>query len=210
VRSLPKAVRDEAPASKKSVYAKDLSPKAVRTVFEMFAEALLPLHSAGKLGAVLFQFPEWFVPGDENRTYILSCAERLSEYRIAVEFRRGTWMTERSAPRTLGFLSEHNIPYVSVDMPQGFPSSVPPIVAATADDLAIVRFHGHNDKNWKKRGITTAERFDYLYSDAELKEWAPRLRELAGEARNVHTLFNNCYEDKAVRNAKQIAALLGD
>jgi len=208
VKSLPVSLREEAPASKTRVYPKDLSAKTIDTVFEMFTAALMPLHSAGKLGYVLFQFPEWFVPGDDNRAYIARAAERLPDFRVAVEFRRGTWMTDKSAPRTLAFLSEHNLPYVCVDMPQGFGSSVPPVLAATADDLAVVRFHGHNDKNWKAKGLTTAERFDYLYSPKELKQWAPKLAELAGETKQLHAMFNNCYGDKAVRNAKQLADLL--
>jgi uncharacterized protein YecE (DUF72 family) len=210
VASLPKSIRERAPASKTNVYPKDLPEKAIEEVFDMFGSALMPLHSAGKLGYLLFQFPEWFVPGDASRAYVVRCAERLSDFRVAVEFRRGTWMTEKSAPRTLAFLSEHNIPYVCLDMPQGFDSSVPPIIAATANDLAVVRFHGHNKKNWKRKGITAAERFDYLYSPKQLEEWVPRLQELAGQARRVHAMFNNCYQDKAVRNAKQLAALLED
>jgi uncharacterized protein YecE (DUF72 family) len=210
VRSLPKDLREEAPASKTRVYPKDLPPKAIDKIFEMFASALMPLHSAGKLGYILFQFPEWFVPGDESRAYIARCAERLPDFRVAVEFRRGTWMTEKSAPRTLAFLTEHNLPYVCVDMPQGFDSSVPPVLSATADDLAVVRFHGHNDENWKKKGLSTAERFDYSYSPKELKAWAPKLEELAGETKRLHVMFNNCYGDKAVRNAKQMADLIGD
>ena len=210
VKSLPKDLRELAPGSKSRVYPKDLPAKAIDSIFEMFASALMPLHSAGKLGYILFQFPEWFVPGDENRHYIVRCAERLPDFRVAVEFRRGTWMSEKSAPRTLAFLSEHNLPYVCVDMPQGFDSSVPPVVAATAGDLAVVRFHGHNEKNWKAKGVTTAERFDYLYSAKELKEWAPRLEELAGEAKRLHVMFNNCFGDKGVRNAKQMASLIMD
>ena len=208
VKSLPVPIRELAPGSKTRVYPKDLPKKAIDTVFEMFVSALMPLHSAGKLGYILFQFPEWFVPGDAQRTYIVEAAERLPDFRVAVEFRRGTWMTDKSAPRTLAFLSEHTLPYVCVDMPQGFDSSMPPVVAATADDLAVMRFHGHNDANWKKKGVTTAERFDYLYSKKELKDWAPRLEELAGEAKRLHVMFNNCYGDKGVRNAKQMADLL--
>jgi uncharacterized protein YecE (DUF72 family) len=209
VSSLPKAVRELAPGSRATVYAKDLPARAVDEVFEMFRAALMPLHSAGKLGYVLFQFPEWFVPGEESRAWILHAAKRLPDYRIAVEFRRGSWMTERSAPRTLAFLSEHGLAYVCVDMPQGFVSSVPPVVAATTDDLGVVRFHGRNAETWKRRGVGAAERFDYLYSEAELREWVPRLEELAGQVRRLHVMFNNCYRDKGVRNAKQMADLLG-
>ena len=83
----------------------------------------MPLHSAGKLGAVLFQFPQWFVIGRKNKDYILECAERLKDFRIAVEFRHKTWLEERNAEETLSFLEEHDLPFVCVDMPQGFDSS---------------------------------------------------------------------------------------
>jgi uncharacterized protein YecE (DUF72 family) len=210
VRALPTDLRDAA-GSKRAVYPRDLETAIIDQIFEMFRAALMPLHSAGKLGAVLFQFPEWFTPAPENKDYVLSAASKLPDYRIAVEFRQKTWMdTEQHQRWTLEWLSENDLTYVSVDMPQGFPSSIPPIVAATSTELAVVRFHGHNDENWKKKGITVAERFDYLYSDRELKEWAPRLFELSGEAKRTHVLFNNCYQDKAVRNAADMAGLLDD
>jgi uncharacterized protein YecE (DUF72 family) len=97
------------------------------------------------------------------------------------------------------------LPYVVVEMPQGYPSSVPPVVAATAD-LAVVRFHGHSAK-WTSKDVH--ERFGYLYSEAELREWAPRLRELADRARTTHVLMNNCYRDYAQTNAAQLADFLG-
>jgi uncharacterized protein YecE (DUF72 family) len=208
VASLPKALRETAGA-KATVYQKDLPRSIVDEVFEMFRRALMPLHSAGKLGCVLFQFPEWFVPNRESKGYVESLAARLPDYRIAVEFRRHTWMDpDDRAQRTLAWLSELGMPYVCLDMPKGFPSSMPPVVAATSDQLAVVRFHGRNTDTWKKKGLSAAERFDYLYSKKELKEWEPRMFELAGEAREVHALFNNCYRDKGVRNAADLAGLL--
>lgn len=210
VRALPPDLRD-AVGSKRAVYPRDLDAAIIDQIFERFRAALMPLHSAGKLGAVLFQFPEWFTPAPENKDYVLWAARKLPDYRVAVELRQRTWMdTEQHQRWTLGWLSENDLPYVSVDMPQGFPSSIPPVVAATSKELAVVRFHGHNDENWKKKGITVAERFDYLYSKKELKEWAPRLFELSGEAKRTHVLFNNCYQDKAVRNAADMAGLLDD
>jgi uncharacterized protein YecE (DUF72 family) len=99
--------------------------------------------------------------------------------------------------------------YVCVDEPQGFPSSVPPVLAATSD-LAVVRFHGHNRENWEKRNITPAERFRYLYSEEELAEWAPKVEGLAEQARETHVLFNNCYRDYAPKNARQFADLISE
>lgn len=208
VESLPRDLRPAA-GGRARVYAKDLPASVVDEVWEMFRSALMPLHSAGKLGYVLLQFPEWFVPSRTSRDEVLRCAERLPDYRVAVEFRRASWMApEENARRTLEWLLQHRLPYVCVDMPQGFPSSVPPVVAATAPDLAVVRFHGRNARAWKEKGLSAAERFDYLYSQPELLEWAPRVRALASEARRVHVMFNNCYRDKGVTNAKQMADLL--
>ena len=109
--------------------------------------------------------------------------------------------------RTLAPLEELGLAYVSVDEPQGFKSSTPPVVACTTS-LAVVRLHGHNMETWEKPNITASERFRYLYSKDELRRWVRPVRELAGRAEQVHVLMNNCYRDYAVRNARQFAALL--
>jgi uncharacterized protein YecE (DUF72 family) len=199
---------DEAAKGKRNVYRDALPEAAVDEVWQRFRDALMPLHSAGKLGAVLFQFPQWFPISRANKEFLVECAERLPDYRVAVEFRNGTWMEERNAEETLGFLQEHRLPFVCLDMPQGFVSSIPPVVAATADDLALVRFHGRNRETWEKKGITAAERFHYLYPQEELEEWVPRIGSLREQARETHVLFNNCYRDDAVNNASDLAGLL--
>jgi uncharacterized protein YecE (DUF72 family) len=207
-RGLPKQVREQLPADKNRFYRKDLPPEALALVQDMFVSALRPLESAGRLGAVLFQFPRWFVPSRENRDYLRELADSFP-YHIAVEFRGGGWMKDdSSAERTLGLLSDLGLTYVVVDEPQGFKTSVPPIVAATSPDLAMIRFHGHNAENWEKPGITAAERFRYLYSEEELEQWVEPAKELANKSKQVHVLMNNCYEDYGVRNAAQIADLI--
>src|SRR6202035_3027768 len=124
------------------------------------------------------------------------------------EFRNAAWMNERNAERPLGFLTEHRIPSTSVDMPQGFRSSMPPVAAVTAPDLASVRSHGRNVEQWKGKHETATPRFAYLYTEDELAEWVPRIRDLAGQANEVHVLMNNCYRDNAVVNARQLSSLL--
>jgi len=204
VSALYKDLRPD--TEKRNVYAKDLEPTVVDEVWERFLSALEPLHAVGKLGALLFQFPQWFPIGSRNRHYLLECKERAAPYRLCVEFRNRTWMSEENRDETLDFLRSYGVPYVVVDMPQGYPSSVPPVVAATAD-LAVVRFHGHSDK-WESKNIY--DRFGYLYSEAELREWAPRVKALATDAREVHVLLNNCYRNYAQVNARQLADLLDD
>ena len=75
-------------------------------------------------------------------------------------------------------------------------------------DISLVRFHGRNRETWEKPGIGPAERFNYLYGDDELREWAPRIKQMAEKSRQCHVLFNNCHEDKAVVNARQIRFML--
>ena len=191
-----------------NLYRDQLPSDIIDDVWRRFHDALMPLHSSGKLGAVLFQFPQWFVIGRESREYIVECAERLSDFRVAIEFRNGLWMNERNADETLAFLAEHELPYVCVDMPQGFTSSVPPVAAATARDLALVRFHGRNTSAWERKGITASERFRYEYTLEELAEWVPRIQDIAAQTRETHVLMNNCYRDHAVTNARQLGQMV--
>ena len=208
---LPKDLAEELPKellAKKNVYRDKAPPEWVDEVWERFREALFPLHSAGKLGVVLFQFPQWFLPGRASKDYLAECAERLPDYRVAVEFRHRSWLSEKNVERTLGFLEEHDLPLVCVDMPQGFDSSMPALAAATAKDLAVVRFHGRDPDAWSDTGGTAAERFKYDYTKGELEEWTPRIEDLAAQARETHVIMNNCYRDYAVKSARQMASLL--
>lgn len=210
--SIYKDLQSELPGElegKRNLYREQLPDAVVEEVWQRFHDALMPLHSAGKLGAVLFQFPQWFVIGRKNRDYILECAERLKDFRIAIEFRHKTWLEERNADETLSFLAEHDLPFVCVDMPQGFDSSIPPVATATAKDLALVRFHGRDPKVWAKKDVSASERFRYEYSKKELQEWVPRIQDLSSQARETHVLMNNCYRDFAVNNARDLGDLLG-
>jgi uncharacterized protein YecE (DUF72 family) len=210
MRALPPRVRERLGAEaqdKKRLYPRDLPAEALDEIWSGFESALSPLVRAGKLGAVLFQFPPWFTNNKRNREYLRGVPERF-DLPIAVEFRGGGWMDENRRERTLEMLEELGMTNVVVDEPQGFKSSTPPVTASTSKELAVVRFHGHNAENWEKPGLTAAERFRYLYSEDELREWVPAVRELAGESKQVHVLMNNCYEDYGVRNAAQMAGLL--
>ena len=194
--------------SARRVYRDKLPDEVVDEVWTRFRDALMPLHSAGKLGAVLFQFPQWFVISRASKAYIEEVATRLPDFRVAVEFRHKSWMREDNVEETLGFLRERNLPYVAVDMPQGFDSSLPPIAEATADDLSMVRFHGRNTETWNTKTETATPRFRYLYSKDELTEWVPRVEQLAEQTRETHVLMNNCYRDFAVRNARDLGSML--
>ncbi|WP_433133630.1 DUF72 domain-containing protein [Micromonospora sp. CA-240977] len=202
VSALYKDLRPE--TDKKNVYPDDLPAQAYEEVWTRFLSALDPLVEAGKLGALLFQFPPWFTIKRANKQYLLEVAKRCAPLRPVYEFRHASWFDGDNADETLAFLREHKLPYVCVDMPQGHRSSLPPVLAATAD-LAVVRFHGHSDK-WTSKDIH--EKFGYHYSKRELADWAPKLRELAEQAGQTHVLMNNCYRDYAQTNATTLIGLL--
>jgi uncharacterized protein YecE (DUF72 family) len=208
VGALPKDLRPAVEATGKDrVYLKDVEPTVAEETWQRFLAALAPLREAGKLGAILLQFPRWFPISRTRKDYILSCAQKVAPDRVCVEFRNRTWMTPGNQHETLEFLAANRLPYVGVDMPQGHPDSIPPILAATDPDLAMVRLHGHSAK-WDSRDIH--ERFGYHYSQQELTEWAPKIAALAEDAADTHVLFNNCYRDYAQTNAQQLASMLID
>ena len=210
VARLPKAIKEELGtelAERKRIYRKDLPTELLDAVYEQFRDAIEPLVEAGKLWAVFVQFPKWVFPSNEARELILETRRRL-EVPIAVEFRHGSWFNEKNAERTIKFLEDNKIPYVAVDEPQGFKSSVPPVVVPTSPDLAVFRFHGRNKENWEKKGITPAERFRYLYDEDELADWTPKIAAVAKKTKETHVVFNNCYSNYATTNAREAARLL--
>jgi uncharacterized protein YecE (DUF72 family) len=205
VKALPTDLREAAgKAGKQRVYLKDVDPEVAGQAWDRFLAALEPLRSAGKLGAILLQFPPWFPISRANKEYIVACAERAAPRRVCVEFRNHTWMTDDNQKETLDFLSSYQLPYVCVDEPQGYSNSIPPVLAATSD-LAVIRLHGHSDQ-WESKDIQ--ERFRYRYSDKELADWAGKAARLAEDADETHVVFNNCYRDYAHVNAQQLEALL--
>ena len=133
VKALPADLREAAAKTGKDrVYLKDVDPDVTGQAWDRFLAALGPLRQAGKLGAILLQFPPWFPISRANKEYIAACAERVAPRRVCVEFRNRSWMTPDNQQETLDFLAAHRLPYVCVDMPQGYRSSIPPVLAATS------------------------------------------------------------------------------
>ena len=160
--------------------ARSSPTRSVDEVWERFRDALMPLHSAGKLGAVLFQFPQWFVISRKNKAYIEECAERLPDYRVAVEFRHKTWMEERNVEETLSFLEEREpaatcastCPRGSTRASRRSPRR-PPTISRWCASTGAIRRRG------RPRARRATERFRYDYSQEELAEWVPRIEGLA-------------------------------
>src|ERR671931_917384 len=191
VAALPSDLRDDAPTDDKGRVERP-SREFRGEVFRRFLEALEPLRSAGKLGGILFQFPSYVVYKDRSLEYLQWAREQLGDDEMLVEFRHVSWLDDEHRADTLRFLEELRATHVVVDAPRidGAKNLVPTVPALTSP-TAYVRFHGRNLATWNKRGGSAAERFDYLYSDEELQEWAPVLGELASEAQQAYAFFNN-------------------
>lgn len=185
------------------------SEETLLDTFAVFREALQPLAEAGKLKALHFQFPPWFVRSREHMDYLRWVRDRLPDATISVEFRHRSWFRgPEETAETLHLLKGLNYVHTICDEPQIGSGSVPPVVEATHPGLAILRLHGRNAQTWYRRTQTSGERFDYLYTQEELAAWVPPLEALAERVDEVHVLFNNNRADYAVRGARMMQQLL--
>lgn len=209
--SIPKSIREEyseLSGHKGNLYPHHVPVEATIRLQDIFLSYAGAISSAGKLGVILFQFPVWFPPNNENYEYLASCRERFSEYPLAVEFRTGDWLTGSNLKETLAFLRRNEIALVCVDEPQGLKTSVPPVAEVTSS-IGMVRFHGRNAENWEKKGIPVEERFNYLYSEDDMRAWVPDIYRMAEQAEEIHIIFKNKSADFPVRNALQFKRMLG-
>ena len=159
---------------KTNLYQRDLPEELVSEVWQRFEEALAPL---GRGRASSASSSSSSRPGISRPTrhseYILACKEKLPQYRLAVEFRHNSWLNEKNRERTLAFLRRTTCPSSASTSRRGSGQPCRRWPKTTAD-IGLVRFHGRNIENWEKKGLTAVERFNYLYSEAELAEWVPR------------------------------------
>jgi uncharacterized protein YecE (DUF72 family) len=182
LEALPEDLRAVMPVDQRGRV--DRPPRELRgEVFRRFLAALEPLRASGKLGGIEMQMAPYIVPKERSYDYLAWAREQLAGHEMLVEFRHKAWFEQ--AEETLRFCEANGMTYVIVDAP------VFPLVIASTSPTAYVRFHGRNAATWHKRTGSTAERFDYLYTPAELQEWAGTLRELDGDAEIVYAMFNN-------------------
>ncbi len=173
------------------------------SIFEAFRTSLAPLADAGKLGCILLQFPYSFRPAPANVSYLEEVVERMGWAPLTVEFRNSHWVDER----TFDLLRRLGVAFCCVDEPR-LSGLMPPVAVATAP-LAYVRFHGRNAAKWWEHE-QAYERYDYLYSEDELREWTDKIRALADSAEKTFVFFNNHYRGQAAINAEQLIQLLSE
>jgi uncharacterized protein YecE (DUF72 family) len=206
-RLLPSRVRR---TPRGEIDAAAVPPEAVDAAFRVFRAALSPLAEAGKLGYVLFQLAPWVRYDTARLDYLASLPERLPGWSVAIEFRHRSWLPDH-AQETLGALRAARLANVIVDGPVG--AGAIPRVAEVTSTVAVFRLHGRNAEGWTRqlRGEEPAvrEKYDYLYTEPELREMLPEVLETADEAQQVYVSFNNNNRDYPVQNALMMKALLG-
>jgi uncharacterized protein YecE (DUF72 family) len=184
-------------------------PPDRETAFTTFREALGPLERSGKMRGVLLQYHPRVVKSRAALDELRVARDLLDPLVPLVEFRHRSWLDEEERADTLAFLERHGLAYVSVDAPRTRASNVVPPIAAVTHPVAYLRFHGRNWKTWNVRNAkTSGERFDWLYSEEELREWVEPLSELAGKADEAYAMFNNNRDDFAPRSAAILRGLL--
>jgi uncharacterized protein YecE (DUF72 family) len=167
--------------------------------------SLDPFVETSRLGALLLQFPWSFKNCAANRDYLAALLELFQDYPQVVELRHASW----NRPAVYQSLTRRSVALCNIDQPV-FADSIGPS-AITTSPVGYIRLHGRNYENWFKEGAGVTERYDYLYSPEELREWIVNIREVAKRARDTYVIANNHFRGQAIVNALEIkAALFGE
>lgn len=164
------------------------------------------LHAAGRLGALLLQFPFSFHREQETILYLQALLLRFADYPLVVEVRHSSW----NVPETLELLREHHTGFCNIDQPI-IGRSLGPSKETTAP-VGYVRLHGRRYDTWftDDPAVPSYERYNYLYSTEELAPWASRIRNVIERAKTVFVITNNHFQGKSVVNALQLISILKD
>jgi uncharacterized protein YecE (DUF72 family) len=188
----------------------ELSRERLDRMFDDYKRSIVPPRKAGRLKAVLFQYPPWFDCTKKNVDLLRYTKEKMEDLPVAVEFRNRSWFTPQMTDRTLAFLEKEGWIHCICDEPQAGEGSVPIVLYATHPELTLVRFHGRNAAGWVEKGPNSrAVRCLYRYSREELLEWKGRLEQLLKATQEICVLFNNNSGGDAAPNAKEMMQLLG-
>ncbi len=169
-----------------------------------FREGIDPLVEAGKLGAVLIQFPWSFKNDREERGYLNQLVERFKDLPLVVELRHESW----NSPRILQTLEDLGVGLCDIDQPL-FANSIKPSAEVTSP-VGYIRLHGRNYQNWFREEADVVERYDYLYSRDELEPWVERIKQVSEKAKQTFVIANNHARGQSLVNAFEVMALIDE
>jgi len=167
-----------------------------------FKAGIEPVLAAGRLGAVLVQFPWSFRAGGEAFRHVERIRGDFAGLPLVVEVRHASW----AAPEAIRFLKDAGLGFCDIDQPPSR-SGLPPMSLVTSP-VGYVRLHGRNREAWFRRGAGRDERYNYLYREEELAEWIGRIGEIARASEKTYVFTNNHYRGQAPANALQIISKL--
>ena len=169
---------------------------------DLFKRGIEPLAASGRLGGMLIQFPWSFANSDEAREHIARLCRDFSDTRKWIEVRHRSW----DVPESYAFFRELKLGVANIDQPIS-KTSIRPGAILTSES-AYVRLHGRNARAWFDQGAGRNEKYNYLYSDDELREWVDHIEKLRKDAVSVYAFLNNHYRGQAPANALQLASTL--
>lgn len=180
-------------------------------MFDVFINSIRPVQEAGKLKAVLFQYPPWFDCNKTNVDVLRYAKAKMGDIPLALEFRHQSWFAGEMREKTLGFMEREGWIHSICDEPQAGIGSVPMVLQSTHPDLTIVRFHGRNINGWNQGNEANWREVRYLYhyNKQELLEWKDRLLQLQEKVKEICVVFNNNSGGHAAGNAKELMDMLG-
>jgi uncharacterized protein YecE (DUF72 family) len=177
-----------------------------QTDVDDFKRGLEPLAEAGKLGALLCQFPASFKRDDESVAYLTWLLKTFVDYRLAVELRHRSW-SDRFG-ETITLLNEHDAAFVHIDEPK-FRTSIRQNQLPNITTFYYLRAHGRNAKKWWHHEHKD-ERYDYLYSAAEMAEFGETLKAVRQIVPKTFAYMNNHADAKSVANAVELKHFLDE
>ena len=169
--------------------------------FDEFRAGILPLADAGKLGALLLQYPAGFHFSPENMEKLQDTLRWFYDYPKVVELRHKTWSDRNRDLKAL--LLGNRASGVLIDEPKFATSIRQP--AEAIGEIFYFRAHGRNAKAWWQPKESW-ERYDYLYSREEIKKHAERIK-IAANTPGVKKAFG-FYNNHARANAAANAIML--
>ena len=173
---------------------------------DAFRAALDPLASAGKLGALLAQFPASFKNEPHSRGYLEWLLEQFSEYEVAVELRHRSWSDDPQ--ETLRLLSAFGAAWTQIDEPK-FRFSIRQNLLPNVKTFYYLRLHGRNAAQWW-RHEKSEDRYNYLYSASELQPFAQAVEEATRrDVKKAYLYANNHFSAKSAANAAILKHQLG-
>jgi uncharacterized protein YecE (DUF72 family) len=183
----------------------DKSPVSPADVDE-FKGGIEPLAVAGRLGALLAQFPASFKDSPEARDYLRWLLETFKEYPVTVELRHKSWSDQ--APAVFDLLNEYGAAWTQIDEPK-FRFSIRQDLLPNAKTFYYMRLHGRNAEQWWEHE-RSEDRYNYLYSEAELKPFAEAAKAARAQVKKLYMYLNNHFASQAVADATILRHLLDE